>query len=136
MGKVKHVIPILVTLFIVFIFYFKRFVFLKFYPPLCNFTVFMVFFCSLFAKETVIQKFARACGDKLDKPAWTYTRNLTYVWCVFMLINLLISIYTIFLSDAIWMLYNGCISYILVGSLFAIEYLVRIILRKRNLIWC
>jgi uncharacterized membrane protein len=94
----------------------------------------MVFFCSLFAKETVIQKFARACGDKLDKPAWTYTRNLTYVWCVFMLINLLISIYTIFLSDAIWMLYNGCISYILVGSLFAIEYLVRIILRKRNLI--
>lgn len=134
MVKIKHIIPTIITLCIVLLFYLKRLVILKLYPPVCNFTVFMVFFSSLFAKETIIQKIARACGDKLDKPAWTYTRNLTYVWCVFMFLNFLMSIYTIFLPDNIWILYNGCISYALVGLLFVIEYIVRIILRKMKLI--
>ena len=134
MGKIKHITPILITLCIVFLFYMKRFVFLKFYPPLCNCFLFLVFFISLFTKETVIQKFARACGDKLEKPAWDYTRKVTYIWCIFTFINLLISIWTIFLPDKIWILYNGCISYMLVGLLFGIEYIIRINLRKRNLI--
>lgn len=134
MGKLKPFTPILFTLCVVFLFYIKRFVFLKFYPPICNLTLFLVFFCSLFTKETIVQKFARMCGDKLEKPAWAYTRNITYIWCAFMFINLLISIWTIFLSDNIWMIYNGCISYLLVGLLFGIEYTVRVILRKRKLI--
>lgn len=134
MGKIKHITPILITLCVVFLFYVKRFVFLKFYPPVCNCFLFLVFFVSLFTKETVIQKFARMCGDKLEKPAWDYTRKVTYVWSVFTFINLIISIWTIFLPDKIWILYNGCISYILVGLLFGIEYLVRINLRKRKLI--
>ena len=134
MGRLKHFSPVLITLCIVFLFYVKRIVYLKFYPPICNLFHFIVFFSSLFAKETIIQKFARMCGDKLENPAWVYTRNITYVWCVFMFINFLISVWTIFLSDNIWMLYNGCISYLLVGLVFGVEYIVRIILRKRNLI--
>ncbi|MCR5261972.1 MAG: hypothetical protein K6C94_09070 [Candidatus Gastranaerophilales bacterium] len=94
----------------------------------------MIFFTSLFAKETIIQKFARACGDKLEKPAWNYTKNVTYIWCIFTFANFLISVWTIFLSDKIWILYNGFISYFLVGTLFGAEYIVRTILRKRNLI--
>lgn len=134
MGKMERFTPVLITLCIVFVFYVKRFVFLKFYPPICNFIIFIIFFSSIFSRETIIQKFARMCGDKLDKPAWNYTKNITYIWCVFTFINLLISIWTIFLSDKIWILYNGCISYILVGLLFGIEYIVRIVLRKRKLI--
>ena len=134
MGKVKPFLPVLFTLGIIFLFYIKRFVFLKFYPPICNLTIFIVFFSSLFAKETIIQKFARMCGDKLEKPAWEYTRKITYVWCSFMFINLLISIWTIFLPDEVWMVYNGFISYFLVGLLFGVEYIVRIVLRKRKLI--
>lgn len=134
MSKLKTFVPILVTFCVIFLFYVKRFVFLKFYPPICNFIIFSIFFGSLFCKETIIQKFARACGDKLEKPAWNYTRNITYIWCIFMFINLLISIWTIFMPDKVWILYNGCISYILIGLLFAAEYIVRIILRKRELI--
>ena len=134
MNKIKHITPILITLCIVFLFYIKRFVFLKFYPPICNCFLFLVFFTSLFAKETIIQKFARACGDKLEKPALDYTRRVTYVWSIFTFLNLLVSIWTIFLSDEIWILYNGFISYMLVGLLFGIEYIIRINLRKRNLI--
>lgn len=134
MNKLKPFLSILITLCVVLVFYIKRFIFLKFYPPLCNGFVFIVFFISLFTKETVIQKIAKACGDRLDKPAWIYTRNLTYIWCFFMFINLLISTWTIFQSDKIWILYNGCISYILIGALFGGEYVVRTIFRKRNLI--
>lgn len=134
MKNIKHFIPILITLCVILLFCVKRFVFLKFYPPVCNFTVFMIFFSSLFAKETIIQKFAKACGDKLERPAWIYTRNVTYIWCIFTFVNFLISVWTIFLSDKIWILYNGFISYILIGTLFAAEYIVRIILRKRKCI--
>lgn len=134
MGKIKQFIPVFTTLCIVFLFYIKRFVFLKFYPPICNLVIFLVFFSSLFTKETVIQKFARMFGDKLEKPALIYTRNLTYIWCVFTFLNFIVSIWTIFQSDNIWILYNGLISYILIGFLFVIEYVVRIIFRKRNLI--
>ncbi len=134
MTKTKPLIFFIITLCVVFLFYVKRFVLLKFYPPICNFTAFMIFFTSLFAKETIIQKFARACGDKLEKPAWNYTKNVTYIWCIFTFANFLISVWTIFLSDKIWILYNGFISYFLVGTLFGAEYIVRTILRKRNLI--
>ena len=133
MGKIKHFVPI-IAVFVVFLFYIKRFVFLKFYPPLCNFIIFLVFFISLFAKETIIQKFAKKCGDKLEQPAFIYTRNLTYIWCIFLFINFLISVWTIFLPDNIWIIYNGCLSYIFVGLLFGIEYIVRTVLRKRKLI--
>lgn len=134
MPKLKAFAPIIFTLCIIFLFYIKRVVFLKFYPPICNLFIFIVFFSSLFTKETIIQKFAKACGDKLEKPAWIYTRNLTYIWCIFLFANLLISIWTIFLSDKIWILYNGCISYVLIGLLFGVEYIVRIVMRKRKLI--
>jgi len=134
MKKLKPLIPVTITLCVVFLFYIKRFIVLKFYPPICNFTLFMVFFSSLFAKETIIQKFARTCGDKLEKPAWDYTRNVTYVWAAFTFINFVISVWTIFLSDRVWIIYNGFVSYFLVGTLFITEYLVRTILRKRNLI--
>lgn len=134
MKKFKPVLPIIVTLCIVLLFSIKRFVFLKFYPPVCNLFIFLTFFLSLFAKETVIQKFARMCGDKMEEPVRIYTRNLTYVWCIFTFFNFLISVWTIFLPEKIWILYNGCISYILVGLVFGVEYIIRIILRKRNYI--
>lgn len=132
--KKSSFLPILFTFCVIFVFYIKRFVVLKFYPPICNLFLFLVFFSSLFGKETVIQKFARTCGDKLERPAWIYTRRVTYVWAVFTFFNFLISVWTIFQTDRIWILYNGCISYLLIGLLFGLEYILRVYLRKRNLI--
>ena len=135
MNKIKNITPVLFSLGIVFLFYIKRFTLLKFYPPICNFFMFMVFFISLFTKETVIQKIAKVCNSGTIKESeMQYTRNLTYVWCIFIFLNFVISVWTIFLPDKIWIIYNGFISYFLVGMLFIIEYIVRIILRKRKVI--
>lgn len=132
MRRIKPFTPIIFTLFVILIFWIKRYLILKLYPPVCNFVIFCIFFGSLFPKETVIQKFARLCGDKLEKPALDYTRKVTYLWCVFTFLNFLISVWTIFLPDNIWILYNGFISYMLIGIVFGVEYIVRINLRRRN----
>ena len=134
MDKIKKIFPLFITVCVILLFYIKRFVFLKFYPPICNLFVFMVFFLSLFKEETIIQKIARAYGDKLDRPAWIYTRRVTYAWCILTFFNFVVSIWTIFLSDKIWLIFNGCVCYILIGGLFIVEYLIRIILRKKGAI--
>ena len=130
----KFFIPVLISLCIIFLFYVKRFIVLKFYPSICNCLIFFIFFSSLFAKETVIQKFAKVCGDELNARGLQDTRIITYVWCIFTFLNLLVSISTIFLPDRIWILYNGFLSYIMIGLLFGVEYFIRIILRKKGII--
>ena len=132
MNKLKSAVPIIISLAVVFLFWIKRIVALKFYPPIVNFVIFLIFFTSLFGKETIIQKFAKLCDGELDEEALTYTRNLTYIWCVFIFINMAITIWTIFLPDAVWIFYNGFLSYFLTGLLFGIEYIVRIIFKKRH----
>jgi len=133
MGKIKRIIPIFITVSVFVLFYIKRFIFLKFYPPVCNLFVFLIFFISLFKKETIIQKIAKTLDGELSKKQIIYTRYVTYVWCILTFFNFVVSIWTIFLSDKIWLLFNGCISYILIGLLFIIEYMIRIILRKKGL---
>ena len=78
-----------------------------------------------------LQKIAKKMYGELTDFSRNYTRNLTYVWCIFLFINLSISILTVFLPAKIWILYNGCISYIAIGLLFGVEYIVRITLRVK-----
>lgn len=129
--NLRFIFPFFVTLLVILIFHFTQIKLVKFYPVLANFTVFLVFFISLFTKETVIQKIARKFEGELDEFTRNYTRNLTYVWCVFTFLNFVISTVTVFLPEQVWALYNGCISYIVIGSLFVVEYMVRIVLRKK-----
>ena len=132
MNKLKPLLPFLGTLCIVLLFHFSKVYVLKFYPVIVNSFIFCVFFSSLFCKETVIQKIAKKMeGGELSDFTRIYTRRLTYVWCVFLFINLSISIATVFMSEKIWTLYNACISYIALGVMFGVEYIVRIILRAK-----
>ena len=130
--KIKFFLPFLITLTVILLFHYTHIFAVKFYPVLANLTAFMVFFISLFSKETVIQRFARAIeGGSLDDFTKIYTRRLTYVWCVFCFVNLSISIATVFMAEKWWALYNGFISYIALGTMFAVEYIVRIVLRNK-----
>jgi uncharacterized membrane protein len=69
----------------------------------------------------------------VEGPAISYTRRLTMVWIVFFIINALIAAYTAMAtSAATWALYNGLISYMLIGLLLIVEYPVRLAYRKRH----
>jgi len=49
------------------------------------------------------------------------------VWCGFFVLNGAIALGTaLWASEAVWSLYTGVISYVLMGLLFAGEYLVRL----------
>ena len=129
--KLSVIIPVLFTITMFVLFYFKRYFVIKFYPPVMNFIIFITFFSSLFAEETVIQKFAHLmAGNKYNSIIANYTKKLTYVWVCFTFVNFIVSIVTIFMSDKIWLLYNTCISYVLIGLIFIIEYPIRLLYRR------
>ncbi len=128
----KVLAPILFSFFIIGFFIYTKIAIVKLYPIVINFLFFSIFFASLFAKETVIQKIARCMDGKLEEPVFSYTKRLTYIWVIFLFANFLISCVTLFMPNKFWVLYNGCISYILVGTLFFVEYIVRYFFKKRH----
>ncbi len=131
LKKLKAIIPVLGTVCVVLLFHFSKIYALKFYPVIVNSFIFCVFFSSVFCEETIIQKIAKQMDGELTDFSRNYTRKLTYVWCIFLFVNLSISFATVFMSPKVWELYNACISYIALGVMFGVEYIVRIILRAK-----
>lgn len=131
LKKLKAIIPVLGTVCVVLLFHFSKIYALKFYPVIVNSFIFCVFFSSVFCEETIIQKIAKKMDGELTDFSRNYTRKLTYVWCIFLFVNLSISFATVFMSPKVWELYNACISYIALGVMFGVEYIVRIILRTK-----
>lgn len=128
----KLIMPLLFTFFVIGFFYVSKITAVKLYPVLMNFLFFCIFLGSLMGKETVIQKIAKSLDGKLEEPVKTYTKNLTYVWIVFLFFNFLMSVWSLFLSDKFWALYNGFISYLLIGGVFAVELPIRYFFKKRH----
>lgn len=131
LKKLKTIIPVLGTVCVVLLFHFSKIYALKFYPVIVNSFIFCVFFSSVFCEETIIQKIAKKMDGELTDFSRNYTRKLTYVWCIFLFVNLSISFATVFMSPKVWELYNACISYVALGVMFGVEYIVRIILRAK-----
>jgi uncharacterized membrane protein len=99
---------------------------LKFYPVLVNVGFFIVFITSLFSNESIIERIARLNEPNLTYEAIAYTRKVTWVWCLFFLLNGGVAAVTaLWASEKIWLLYNGIIAYILICSLFVGEWVVR-----------
>jgi acyl-CoA synthetase (AMP-forming)/AMP-acid ligase II/3-hydroxymyristoyl/3-hydroxydecanoyl-(acyl carrier protein) dehydratase len=71
-------------------------------------------------------------GSLAEKRIEKYCRKVTLVWCVFFILNGGIALGTVFFaSGKVWSVYNGGISYILMGLLFAGEFVVRKIIDKK-----
>ncbi len=109
-------------------------IFLRFYPVCISALMLVLFFVSLLHPPTVIERFARIQNPNLPEAAVRYTRKVTIVWCIFFVCNGCAALYTaLFSSLETWTLYNGAISYALMGILFAGEYLIRRRLQHRAL---
>jgi uncharacterized membrane protein len=107
------------------------FVTLRFYPALVNGVMLLVFSWSLWSPPSLIERVARIQHPDLPPEGIRYTRRVTQVWCGFFIINGGIALATaLWCSVEIWSLYNGLIAYLLIGALFAAEYVVRMRTQK------
>lgn len=99
---------------------------LKLYPVIISLGFLIVFAYSLSQPPTIIERLARLQEPDLPPEGVIYTRKVTQVWCVFFVFNILVALYTvIFSSTEVWTLYNGLISYLLIGALFLGELIYR-----------
>lgn len=99
---------------------------LKLYPVLVNTLLLAVFGASLIKPPSMIERIARLKTPDLPLAAILYTRKVTMVWCVFFAVNGVIALFTALVaSDAVWAFYNGGLAYVLMGLLFAGEWLYR-----------
>ncbi len=108
-------------------------VYLMLYPTLVSYGFLAVFGISLTGEKSAVEKIASLSVKKeeITDDFRQYCRRVTAVWCIFMFLNGTAALCLAFLADReIWMIYTGFISYILMGLMFAGEYLIRIHVRK------
>ncbi|HEX3972860.1 MAG TPA: hypothetical protein VHX19_16145 [Stellaceae bacterium] len=105
---------------------------LKAYPIFVSGGFAIVFGHSLLFPPTIIERFARLRPIEVTPGAQVYFRRVTHAWIVFFIANGSISALTALNGDLeLWTLYNGFISYLLIGAMFAGEWLARRRLRAR-----
>lgn len=105
---------------------------LKLYPVLVNAGFLAVFGHSLAFPPSMVERLARLREPGLPPEGVAYTRRVTQVWCVFFALNGAAALGTaLYASEAAWSLYNGVIAYVLMGILFACEYLARMRMKRR-----
>ncbi|MGN1154295.1 MAG: hypothetical protein ACI4S3_09720 [Candidatus Gastranaerophilaceae bacterium] len=131
MKKLRSILPVTVTMTVIYTFMHTGCAMLKYYPVIMNFFFFITFTISSFQKETMLYKIAKKLDNEITEEFDTYMRNFTYIWILVTFTNLIISFSTLFMSDRIWALYNGCISYLFIGTVLAIEYPIRLIYKRK-----
>ncbi|BDO00686.1 MULTISPECIES: COG4648 family protein [Klebsiella] len=106
---------------------------LLFYPVVVNSVMLAVFGGSLWSRMPIIERLARLHEPDLPERAVRYTRRVTQIWCAFFIINGGIALFTALYGDlSLWTAWNGMISYLLMGTLMAGEWLVRQRVIKRD----
>ena len=106
---------------------------LLFYPVVVNSVMLAVFGGSLWSRMPIIERLARLREPDLPERAVRYTRRVTQIWCAFFIGNGGIALVTALYGDmSLWTAWNGMISYLLMGTLMAGEWLVRQRVIKRD----
>ncbi len=99
---------------------------LRAYPILISLTLASVFAYSLLRPPTIIEQIARMRRPRMPPRIVAYLRNVTIVWTGFFLLNAAISTATVVSgSIKLWTLYNGFVSYLIIGAILAGELLLR-----------
>jgi len=95
-------------------------------PALVSFALLLAFGLSFREPETVIETFARAQVNTLTPEERAYCRKVTALWCVFFLGNGAVALQLALAgSKEAWALYTAGIAYLLLGLLFASEFVYR-----------
>ncbi len=104
---------------------------LLYYPLAVSLALLCLFGWSLTRPMSLVERLARLQEPALPPAAIGYTRRVTQVWCGFFVINGAGGLHHLARGSGALGLYNGLISYALMGGLMGAEYLVRRRLLKR-----
>ena len=100
--------------------------FLLYIPSFISLVFLVTIGQSLLWPPTFIETFAQRDFPVLPPSAIRYCRKVTFVWCGFLLFNAVMNaILATYAPHAWWALYSGLISYVLMGLVFLIEFLIR-----------
>lgn len=95
------------------------------YPVVISSVMWGAFLFSLKKGRTpLVEVSARAMRKTLNEAEVRYCYHLTVAWVIFMSLHLGVTLFTLFSSHTFWALYNGCISYILIGAMFLAGLLI------------
>jgi len=95
-------------------------------PALVNLALLAVFAASFAARETLIEVFAQAQAGALPDDERAYCRKVTLLWCAFFVANAgVITALALRGTREQWALYTGVVAYLLMGLVFAAEFLYR-----------
>ncbi len=99
---------------------------MKIYPVAISSGMAFLFGVSLLSPPSFVERIARIREKDLPEKGVRYTRKVTILWTFVLIINAAISAVTALYFDLeIWTLWNGFLSYCLMGTVFAVEYAVR-----------
>ncbi|MCH5290485.1 MAG: AMP-binding protein [Treponema sp.] len=119
-----------------FCFFTNRSIFLKLYSVVISVSLLVVFGSTLIFPPTIVFRFATLsdssiAGSVAEARIAAYCKKVTIAWCLFFIINGSIAACTaLFYSDRVWSVYNGGISYVLMGLMFAVEFIIRKLVNK------
>lgn len=137
-GKKGRVLPFAMMAIALIVIITKSDIVLKFYPVVVNLVFLITFSLGLRNKDSIIYHFACA-GDKTiewnggKREVARYCRKVNYVWICFFIINICIATFTTFSdNDKAWMLWNACLSYVAMGLIFTVEFIIRLIKQKKD----
>lgn len=101
------------------------------YPVAVNALMLAVFGGSLFAKQTVIERLARLQHPDLPPEGVRHTRRVTQIWCGFFVFNgAVAAVLALWQWYDWWVVYTGIVAYVLMGVLFAGEWVYRKLVLK------
>jgi uncharacterized membrane protein len=95
--------------------------------PICiNGALLLSFGLTLFEERSLIERFARLQHDDLTPRERRWCRTWTLIWSSFFAFNIVLAVlFAATQSLAWWTFYNGLLAYVVMGLLFATEYIVR-----------
>lgn len=112
---------------------------IKLYPLLVNVGWLAVFGLSLLFPPSFVFEIASVLDKSVknadvEKPVRRLCKSATVVWCVFFVFDTAAAWFTIFgplvngreerLTDALWGIYNGAVTYLLMGVIFVIQFVM------------
>ena len=105
----------------------------KAYPVVISGGLAFFFAASLWRPPSLVERMAELGGETLSPAIRLYCRRVTMVWALWLAINTLIAAaLAIFGSLEAWALWTGLLSYLVMGLIFAAEFILRRFLRRRH----